>query len=1382
MARVFLFGEWHPIDGQGNIARPQNPAVQGPWNAPLNTASGSVPLNAQLVIANLFHVNLTLTLRFNQDAAGDWRLAAQQPRQDTGVLRIFAGPPPAAGSTFFLRYGPLVFSNSLSQSSLSAAPDLQVSLGLPQPLTASDGLPLRIYYNGSVSLDLSAGAATLSAGTLRGLISSPFKVVVGHQLHDPSFFGQELAHPALTLPLASNPATLPLKFPAPGSTAPLVAHTDFLSRPSDLRVPATILGPLRINDYTLVADYTTGPGDVLQLATLTAMAASGNGGPELETHGWRDQLNQAVRWRASGGLLLHVRSRNDTSMAPGAFLLAPNDGGGIDALPTVIASAGAPGQAVIMHSQLLETKHSIAGPVRILSPAALRRPTAAPTADIDAGIASEATVPHLLTHQATHTIFIARTGHSYTPSTDTAAVAHAFPGTAVLLPLLPPVLMRASGTEADLINAVAILTTQKPSSQLPQATHESLMVEGPDTKDAAGPSPKLAQLFQTGVEPGSLSVPSIEPYKVARSYSAPSGATVTTRHLQPSGADYALIYDSAELDKLPDFSFSIASNATISVAGQPSDANGLPIALVKLSHAVTLAQIAAKEPNLARVTIGGQPLLDAIHPDIKSEGWVGIVLFNVPLNLDKFTILESLVGASPSNVTFGYIALCAAKNNQLSTTWRILYDATDGSQGPADPIGADDETRFLVKLIDIQWHDSTLLALKVKADLSFASFLKLIHQDTDFPVLEIDGAYDKTTSTVRFLGQLDKPLDLLPADHGIGPIAQVSLTGAEILVHGNPETTTIEIKGHIKPQNFSLGAVPFDPIEANGTVQGIDFDNLGIDLPTPHGSTVPGLRSLRINYPSLKLDLSLPSVNLSLVALKLQSLGIGGDGFDWARSVIWTHAPTDALANWRSALLMAFRLDLMSLPELSAVSMDRLSIDLQLALAPIDGKWDLGKAQIAFSALGFDHFDLDLMRFLRISADGVHLDQVSYKYPPGSATIQTASWLRFDDVTIEILGHTVVEGLELVIFTTHQGQTGFFCYLPNAFDSEILTINWVLVGNNITPDDGLAKRIMSIDGWNPSGGADDLGKQISAAIQPETLSILPSPGGAVIGDWVFAAGFAVFGDLLYGKFLFQDRRYYGIALGGGLLDEIFDSEFAISILYIKGPTPPEDEFVLSVRVPVVALPAFSFMGGVVTFDIAMNGSFLIDIGFPSLLPSGARDWSRCFGAIVTPFQGSGGLYVAKRTTVAANGQDLTLSGGYAVQFGLGASFGGGVFTVWVTVGLYAVLEGSFTFHSASDGHTNLASLQVVGAIGIVLRGVGELDWWIISIRIEVMASAEARTTLSWQGPSGPTLLQADFNLTVSASAQACIGGGWFRICQGISVSLSIPFHQQVKLG
>jgi hypothetical protein len=1389
MARAFLFGGWRDLGGD-QLARPRNPALQGTWKAPFYEATGIgiATLNADLVAHGIYRIRLILTLQFQQAAPGssDWRLTAHQPSQAASWLQIFPNTQAIPGATLAVRWGPIVRTDVLKDIGLSATDDLDIRFS-PATITESQTLPIDVVHNGAIRLDLDALTLTFAAGALTAAVAAPFDVWVPPRYALPfPFFGSQIPADAVRCALDQNPNQLQLNFTARAAVAPLPLHADLFHRTA-VSSDNPVLAPVLLHDYSLVTTFGANTKGTLRLLDAVASGAnSATTGPRVVTEGWRDETNHPVAWRADRPLALHARSYTDN--APATFLIAPTPGGDAENAP--LLAPDCPPGVLSMHSHVSETKHSITGQLRLVSPAQRRLATPTPPADaIDAAIASDATAPWLETDLARHQVGIAKAGHTYLTDAavaTSAVLVHQFPLSmntptpSVRLPVFPPVLLRAACPQLEQDHLGDLAHGLPITYPLGSTAHESQMLEKPS---AGGTPVPLASLFTKSPDlpaPGPDAKlpppkPVIDSYVLQRDY----GVAAAT-HKQLPTADYALIDDLTEFTDPQKGTFkgiSLAADASNSIAAPTLAAPKAPwpVALVKLTRRFRLIQIAQRENRLQGLTIGGLDFLtEIVHPQILGADWTGLILFQVPLNLGKFPIMASLIGEKPdpTKINFAYLALTPTKSGGTSITARIRYKSDDQAPDPTnDPLN---ETRLKTTLIDIEWFDSQLNSFKIEAELTFRGFLGLMHASGDERTLTIDGALDKETQTVRFLGNLSKPIEILPPNgSGFGPIKQVQLAGAEIVATapqkaGDPWKTNIQLKGSIEPQNLDLSGIQFNPI------QSISFDRLGIDLPTS-GDTGKW-QWLKIGYPTIRFDLNLPSFSLGAVALKLQSLGIGLDGYDWSKALRWVdnEMPSAGTQDAQRSLFSRLRLDLMRLPELSIVSFDRLSIDFPVALFPSGNVWSARNMRVYVGAFGFDNFQLDLMRFLRITARTVALKEKSYT---DAGKTHSVPWLEFTDVDIEILGKRIVDGLTLAIFTTDEGKNGFLCYLPVAAGGGFLSVDWVLIGQNISVADDLAAKLVALSAADTKQDNDRIRQSIVDAV--DSVAIVPRSSGSAVGEWLFAGGFSVCGDLLYGKFLFQDHRYYGICLQGGFFKRVFGLDIVFSALYIKAPSPAEDRFILSIRVPTVTLPAFTFFGGVITIDIAVNGSFTLDIGFPAPLSDGSRDWSRCFGTIVGYFQGSGGAYISKRTTLSLAGSNITFAGGYAAQFGLGASFGGAIFRVWVTAGVYGVLEGSFTFLNADSG-SELVAVQLVGAVGILIRGVGELDWWIISVRIEVLASAEARTTITW-AQNQPTYLRLDFNLTVRASAEACIGGGWFRICKGISVGLSIPFQQTLKL-
>ena len=99
---------------------------------------------------------------------------------------------------------------------------------------------------------------------------------------------------------------------------------------------------------------------------------------------------------------------------------------------------------------------------------------------------------------------------------------------------------------------------------------------------------------------------------------------------------------------------------------------------------------------------------------------------------------------------------------------------------------------------------------------------------------------------------------------------------------------------------------------------------------------------------------------------------------------------------------------------------------------------------------------------------------------------------------------------------------------------------------------------------------------------------------------------------------------------------------------------------------------------------------------------------------------------------------------------------------------------------------------MTAAVGLLIRGSGSLDWWVISITVEIVVEVEARAQILWcdedYGPynlpdvhPGPIILKLTFSVTASASAEACIGSGWFSVCRSISASVPMVVNHELPI-
>lgn len=1152
-----------------------------------------------------------------------------------------------------------------------------------------------------------------------------------------------------------------------------------------------LIAPIELENYKLEVLFSPLNADMPKISRLTVQPTMVDGKASflLRNFTYANTQNVPVEFYVKNNLNLHLRV--GSSNRPATLLVAPEYNNNIRQIQTELRSVND------IHGFVKNSKYKLMKSGLLFCNRRREIPSPGPnapsnTAWIDSRIVSEITAPWFYfdpSAQGKNTFFHEKPGETYTRGNVASDLKEIntfdFQGESFALPALSSHLFSRNADYKMLEQEQLNYINQRYVANLKDAVeiiqHETLLKEGP----TANPNIDLTEVFKRKELPeivnlnNSVKVQEVKiaPYEVTRDY----GPVKVKFTVDPNiNRDYFVL----RKNSAGSFNFEILkydlrmdTRGDFDVTAPPKgEGTNLPHGILKLSDRFTLEEILTKE-GFNPANIAG--ILDA---DVKKSAWLGLILFEVPVipgsagNTSQ--ILKSVVPSEGINLK--YIAITPEKTFSTGTdklnysvNARIIWNATK-EQPDGNPASEQEgETFFALKKLDVFWRDSQLNSFDAEALVNFKSFFGIFKTSG----LKIIGSYDKSKDTIRFLGQLNNPLKLLPEGGIAGPIRQVSVKSAEILY--SQGRVAVSIDGQIEFQEFSVFKI------AEGSLA--DFDSLQIKLPESAGDGSP--KWLGIEYPNLRLKLNLPPLRLGFLSLKLNGLGI-----NWKRGDFKTDS-LKGVTGHNSAdlngifMFLQLRLELMKMPELATGIIDKLTFDFFTGLGTTDNRlnFDLSRLRIWLKAVSFENLDINLMRFLRIKIEEVAFEQREVELPGGG--MENVTWLKFIGVRVIILDNVIVNDLTIFIFSASDNRRGFVAYYasennPNS-ESKIISIHWILIGNNIALQPNLAKQIIQVD--HP-GSTKALQTRIKSAV--DTNEIAKQPSDSKQGNWIFAASFTLLGDLLDGKFLFQDKAYYGICIGGGIFERWFGYRFAISVLYIKANDPNQDAFVISVAVPFVTLPAFSFMGGVITIEIVMNGGFTLDVGFPHLLPSGGRQWNRAFGAIMFPFQGSGGFYIQKRSFSNGNQNGLVLAAGYAVQGGLGASFGGAIFRVWVTVGFYFILEGRILLCDRE-----LRGLQLVGANGLLVRGAGELNWWIISIRVEITLSAEARVTFIWGNtiPEGEilpshclekkqdALLILDFTLYASVEAEACIGGGWFKICKGISVTIPLHFGYQIKL-
>jgi|GEM_PF-2395927 len=1361
MPNLHLFGTLFPVEANGTI---QKPATL------LGIVSGTFAAGvAQIrIVATLPAHDVAVDLRIRMQASGpnDFVPATgTHPQAPNAQFRV-VDHGTAVALPFHIALGAFEVTDTMEPVETVGG---DVSLRIPRQLFApADGLPLRLQCGGGGAvLNLSsAPALTLRASSLRATtagvldIFDPINFInVPTPLLDTAHSSRDLVFPLVA---GANAPSFVFDHAA---ARPLMLHADLRDRTQALAAGNEVFAPLGVTGHALHVEIGRNPAG----AFVQRIALQPANGADLTLHafGYAGRRNEHATFSVPAALPLHARV--GTHQRPASLLIAPDFG---DAAPLNVGNSSGD----VLHGMVAAHEFRPDAQGALFCRPAERMAGAPGGFAIDAAIVSEHTTPWLrFGPTAGMSMRHAKAGRAFREAGGISRLD--FHGNDVVMPLLPKECFQgAPDIQASHYGALGAVYDAH-THTLQKAMHETLVDEGP----AGPPTVLIAELFSpklivdlaesTARREADIR---LRPHKVVLDYKI---ASVTIDVGGDAPPDYVVIRD---VSVLGPFAFDLDAVSGAKVKGKP----GSPVlAIAKISRQFALEDIFARE-HITAADIGDVSI-DRFDETVRSAGWTGLMLFDTLLDFSDMGVLPGLLPAD--SLKLDYVALTPEKEGRLSINSRLKWTNPSAPTAPARP--ATTEATFRMNSMEAAWNDSQLVYFHAEAEAKFDSFFGVDFNepgnDNPLPHLAIVGSFDAKTGEIRFLGKLAEPLELLPADFGgLGPIRQVRVRGAEIISTPTKDgrETAVSIDGGLDLRSFSFDSNDWFTL---GDLPSIDFAGLQIVLPKPNLAPIWG----SIRYPSLSLRSKSSPFRFGFFELKLQRIAVDWNpihDFEWGSLIDINAADkTQWLRNFRFDL----RMELMKLPELAAKSIDRLILDFTIAFGLRAGqsRFSLPDMQVSIGAVGFDHLRIDLMRFLELSCDHVELQNDN-----------GVKRLALVNVVLRILGQTFVDGLTLLLFSSKEGE-GFIGFMPtNSTDVQTqgaLAVYWILAGHNVSlrsPGDDLAHKLLSIDAPTVQGDNVAIRQAINAAATVPNLIKFESPLHG--GGWVFASGFDFFG-LFQGKFLFQDRTYYGGVLRGGLFDEWFGPGFAISVLYTRGARPELDSLYAALRVPMVQTGTFTFMGGVIALEIVMNGGFTLDVGFPWLQPSGARLWDRALGAIVTPFQGSGGFYVRKynQASIVGNGRGILLAGGYAVQVGLGAGFGGGAFHVWATIGLYAIVEGEVYFEKLKDDRTGLRGLALIGAVGILGRAGGELNWWIISVRVEIMISAETRLELRWgrflpdpnpgiDSPGGPINVTAEFIVYARASAEACIGSGWFRICKGISVELPMRFSYRFRIG
>jgi hypothetical protein len=1267
-----------------------------------------------------------------------------------------------------------------------------------------------IAGNGLVSLDLARGLAVYADGSVQ-LRTSTLMAPRPGQYWTPSY--QDHALQACRFSLNAVPRQLPLRFT--GSARQLPLHVERLGRTVPLDDAGLYVG-MYASAYDLVLAMTVAPNGAVMASALALVSRVDKGGAlRLTTFAIADAHNVPVDWRLPPDTAIPLRVRWANATRPGTLLLDPPARAGnlreagIRAEPDALADRRVHGDIADAIVHVAAAVYLKAAVPRLEQQGFNPGNTPANLGEHFApALLAEATAPMFEWTTEGAAFERARPGNAYRGINSTATVRnYEFSGAPVALPMVA----LAHLDQASMRNFSAQFRTALDSVVIPRMSapaqalvHESARQEAP--VDAAQLL-RLSHLFQRSAPgpsvappaPSGRSVPPDDPLELAgftvqHLFSIPNGPPGDPGTLplnivveRPSGAepDYIIVETDGSLDQasIPKLNFTIAINNSLIVLDPlrdvkgipaPGGGKGLPRAVLKLSRNQSLGQILEKRH-------GYEDLARHLPSALQAPEWVGMILFGVPAMLGQADILASLLPTKElADLRFQYVAVTPRKQDaedalgySVAAYLKKDFAPFIGTRPATEPVG-NLEAAFGVKSIEGRWDGSLLQGLRVDCMLRFYGFLGLQNRTPrDVPIL---GIFDRAANALKFSAQLDVPVGLLPdsnASDGEGPIKQVWFKGASVTMNG--KTPHIAIDGSIELRPFKVGSLPQFAIGAN--FNWVDFDGLGIDLPDPSS----GWRLCSISYPSIRVNFDGPRFTIGPLVLKLFSLGIDVDQkFDWGRLVMLKGLP--ALPDMKlPCLLFGVRIELMKLPSILSASVEALTFDLQIGAWPDLGRghWPAVNLAAGLSALGFEKLNLNLFRFLEVSAEKAAITEQPELH---------TTWIKLEEVRVKVCGTSIFDKLNAAFFVSG-GQSGFVLMVHWKKDvSTAFAVEWLLLGHNVVLPPNFIIEQMAL---TPPGRGADFGSAQGALQRWSDVQCLPATTEASSRDWLVGAGISALEGFFQGRFVYQEGQVCALSLQGEFLSWI-GLETGIAGAYFKGRRPEDDHFYLSLTIPAVAIGPISFTGGVVAVDFGVNGNVQLDLGYPWQNPDGSRQWHRALGAIVTPFQGSGGFYVEhRRQLVGATGNTtaVKLAAGYAIQAGLGAVFGGGIFTAWVTIGIYATIEGDLYI---ADG--DMVGLRLAGAIGVLFRGHAGLNWWVISIDIDIVIGAEAGVAITWAsnddwrqklfpGPGSDSgrhiVLHFNFTVYASASASACIRLGFAKICKRISVS--IPMRVQYAL-
>jgi hypothetical protein len=783
-----------------------------------------------------------------------------------------------------------------------------------------------------------------------------------------------------------------------------------------------------------------------------------------------------------------------------------------------------------------------------------------------------------------------------------------------------------------------------------------------------------------------------------------------------------------------------------------------------------------------------------IDPDLLSPSWTGLILLCPGFQV-LVPGLERILGkflAEP----FQYVAVTAQNPGrprefpEVYGTYR--YEADAWPPTPASILQAQDhDVEWDLRLIDIRFRAREIVRFELSGFLTIRRLFRIaINGPWEF---EITGKYqsasdvDNPTKKPRIVLE-GAPKEPLRVDVNVGPVLAARLDRARVSVEGiDPDTPTgsggrFEIDGAVLlDPHWSLGVIGVDPDHAE-----VPIRRLGLSLgKTPR---------MTWDWPSLEFPLvQREPLKLGPVSFRFLRLGMGGG--EVLDGTIRIGGGGDVVSP-RLPYAVA-RVELFKYPELGSQGGRGLGFDLVAAFDQ-----DGASPKFGLKGIDFSRLDIDLFRFLRLRIEHVEGQSAG----PGKGT-----YLLIEGVKLDLLGKTIVDDLNVGLFQVGT-ERGFVAYLNQEIEllPGLVTIDWLLLSYNLR----LPRTTPLLLGLNDVGTAD-----VRRKIKEDITEASPLAGQARGARWGFGFGCQILDGALRVKLLFVDGGSMGLMISSEFLEDVLGFEgFAVG--YLKGARPEDDRFWSEIPVPMMSAGPISFLGGVIGLEKFLRGGFTFDAGFP-WLRDGIREWDRGFGFSVGIYVGHAGFYMKYLPGTmpgpggSGTAKTLLLAGGFGVAVGYGFCMTfAGVFTVYASIEVYAIIEGSVLLRyempalpglapsspalggpgtgagvpavatgaatPARGGSLEIVALELRGIIGIVARGVGELNVWVLSARAEILVFAEAESHLAW-AKGQPAKVAYIFRAGYRVSASCRVGAGIFSFTFRFSLEVTFEFGGEIEL-